>query len=1127
MKVFDIFCVSETKVSKGNDIPNFTTFNLEKRSNKYRLPGIHGLSVYISNKVAGCCTAITDLDFDCETAIWIKIAEKFILCSLYLPYEGSKHHYNELYDDLSTDISAIKHKFAIPIVLIGDFNSRVGNLNEVMLADWTDSILDESNFEYPDIIETLEKLDMPLTRRNVDGKINNNGKKLIEVCQLYELCILNGRTKSDKNIGKQTCADKSTIDFAICSPNILKNIEDFYIDDFDPLLSDKHSPVCISLYLGEPDTQIIDTPHPPDTSENDSSKRIKCKWDEQKKDEYKLNFDEQKINAIMQTLSTTVSNELTQTSLDNCTLAINEIFLEPAKATGMYNKTCVTKNKRRKKQNKPWFNEECLASKKKYKEHKNLSSKNPSDENKQKLNDLANCHKKTLRRVKRKYEKEFNIKLKLLKSKEPGEYWKLINPKNKSTKIGDISMQDFLAHFSELNTDISNISSERTDAHPFGINEIINNPFTYEEIHNLIRKLKKNKSPGIDLILNEFIKHCPENLIQVIVTLFNLVLESGIIPTDWTIGVIKPLYKNKGTIHNVNNYRGITLLSCLGKLFTSVINARLYAYLTFMNILGHEQVGFRSNHSTLDHILALQILINYYTHKKKQLYCAFVDYSKAFDFVNRTYLWQKLLQSNINGKIFNVIKNMYNNAKSQISVKNLLSESFPCQVGVRQGENLSPLLFALFLNDFKIFLSEKYNGLTKITDSVQNELNTYLYIFCLLYADDTLILAESREELQKALDGLYEYCNKWSLKVNLDKTNVIIFSRGIKPLLPFKFGDNTVNVVKEYVYLGTTFTFNGNFKEAKIKQAAQARKAAFNLLRRTREFNFSVEVFVELFERLVIPVLLYGSEIWGYGNTKILQQMCNKAMKQFLKLNVSTPTCMLIGELGLKYIDEYIDNRMLNFWCNIATSNEYKISNILYKWIKALYDQNSYKSLWLDKIHAILNKIGMSNLFIDNNIENVNKTWFKNTIKLKLNDIYKQTWSEEVFSNGICVNYRIMTGGKQLQEYLTKLPKPYMFSMVKFKTANHKMPIVKGRHLNIDYNERICTLCQLNQIGDEYHYLLVCPFFREKRIKYLKNYYFIRPNTLKFAQIFSISNYAEMLKAAKLIYEIIMYFRRE
>ena len=130
-----------------------------------------------------------------------------------------------------------------------------------------------------------------------------------------------------------------------------------------------------------------------------------------------------------------------------------------------------------------------------------------------------------------------------------------------------------------------------------------------------------------------------------------------------------------------------------------------------------------------------------------------------------------------------------------------------------------------------------------------------------------------------------------------------------------------------------------------------------------------------MFEKLVIPVLLYGSEIWGFECTKQLQVMCNTIMRRFLRLHKTTSMCMLNGELGLKEINEYIENRMLNFWCNIATEDENKISTILYKWINVLYNQNTFKSRWLDKIKTTLDNLGMSYQF--NDITNVNRNWFK------------------------------------------------------------------------------------------------------------------------------------------------------
>ena len=110
----------------------------------------------------------------------------------------------------------------------------------------------------------------------------------------------------------------------------------------------------------------------------------------------------------------------------------------------------------------------------------------------------------------------------------------------------------------------------------------------------------------------------------------------------------------------------------------------------------------------------------------------------------------------------------------------------------------------------------------------------------------------------------------------------------------------TINL--NYVYLGTTFNYNGTFHKAKAKQALQAKKATFSLIRRTKQLNLTFEVSIELFERLIIPILLYGSEIWGYECPKQLQIMFNNAMRMYLRLHRTTPMCMINGKLGLKEI---------------------------------------------------------------------------------------------------------------------------------------------------------------------------------------------------------------------------------
>ena len=132
-------------------------------------------------------------------------------------------------------------------------------------------------------------------------------------------------------------------------------------------------------------------------------------------------------------------------------------------------------------------------------------------------------------------------------------------------------------------------------------------------------------------------------LTPVYVTLFNIVLNTGSIPEKWLIGKIKPIYKIKGDILDPENYRPISLLSCLGKLFTALLSECLNTYLEENDILNENQAGFRKDHSTIDHIFALHALIEIMKFEKKKLFCSYIDFSKAFDSVWRIGLWRKLL----------------------------------------------------------------------------------------------------------------------------------------------------------------------------------------------------------------------------------------------------------------------------------------------------------------------------------------------------------------------------------------------------------------------------------------------------------------------------------------------------
>ena len=141
---------------------------------------------------------------------------------------------------------------------------------------------------------------------------------------------------------------------------------------------------------------------------------------------------------------------------------------------------------------------------------------------------------------------------------------------------------------------------------------ILEEPITLEEIRKASNKLKTGKAAGNDSISNEMIKSSLSIIGPVLQILFNKVLNSGIFPQLWSVGYISPVFK-AGDIGDPNNYRGITVYSCLGKFFTLIINDRLTKYLDEHNIIYDNQIGFRKGYRTSDHVFVLKSLIDLYT----------------------------------------------------------------------------------------------------------------------------------------------------------------------------------------------------------------------------------------------------------------------------------------------------------------------------------------------------------------------------------------------------------------------------------------------------------------------------------------------------------------------------------
>ena len=182
------------------------------------------------------------------------------------------------------------------------------------------------------------------------------------------------------------------------------------------------------------------------------------------------------------------------------------------------------------------------------------------------------------------------------------------------------------------------------------------------------------------------------------VKLFNVILSKGVFPASWSKEFIVPIYKT-GSTDDPNNYRGICISSCLGKFFTLIMNERLNHYLEQHKILSRCQIGFRKDCRTADYLLVLKTLMEIYKVKRKPIFACFVDFRKAYDSVWREGLFFKLISNGCSKNFMRILLSMYSSVVTSVKLHNGITPFFKSHIGVKQGCNLSPTLFNIFVND--------------------------------------------------------------------------------------------------------------------------------------------------------------------------------------------------------------------------------------------------------------------------------------------------------------------------------------------------------------------------------------------------------------------------------------------
>ena len=383
----------------------------------------------------------------------------------------------------------------------------------------------------------------------------------------------------------------------------------------------------------------------------------------------------------------------------------------------------------------------------------------------------------------------------------------------------------------------------------------------------------------------------------------------NILPSVWSLSIIAPIPKSAAKDPCVPlNYRGISLLSCLYTVYTSLLNTRLASLCESNEYLVDEQNGFRSKRSCQDHIYALSSIIRNRKSSGNETFCAFVDFKKAFDWVSRDLLLYKLNTSfNVHGRLFNTLENIYSKSTAQIRINSLLTEEFNVTSGVKQGDIISPLLFSMYLNDLATGIKDLNCGV---------DINS-LNVSILLYADDIVLIAPSEEALQKMLDFVGAWCNKWRMSINDDKSQIVHFRRLNLPRtdVNFKLCDYNLKTVSFYKYLGVIFdehlTFDQN-SAVLANSAGRALGSIRNKLKNLKEFGY--KSFNTLFSSGVISIADYSAGVWGTKVFPKSEQVQHKAARYFLGVHRFAPIEAILGDMGWKTARTRHKILLLKFW---------------------------------------------------------------------------------------------------------------------------------------------------------------------------------------------------------------------
>ena len=727
----------------------------------------------------------------------------------YAPNEDSTiEEKDDFYSNLSQVLDNTRRRSEV--LLMGDFNA------------WTGSEVGSN-----------------IIGRYGEDRVNVNGELLLETCNVYDLKILNGFYEH-KSIHKYTWTQntrglRSIIDYIICKQRSVLRFEDVRAFRGAECGSDHYLlkariilPCFVNKATVDPDiggTVRI------------GAKRYNVQGlaEESTRFLYKVRLA-QKLSEVSFSSAHVMYEEIATKILEAANEALGEV---PYKSSPK----------------QPWWNDEIqlLVDEKKQSYQRWLSSRCAIDwetyalKNKVVKREVAKAKNQTWQR---KCD-QIDMFIGSTRSKEAWGVIKSMRTDSKElTSLQMISTQEWIDYYEQLLTEnrpefAGGVNMANPMEDDLSIRE--EEEITLDEVKRAVHEMKSGKAAGPGGFQIELIKYAPEILFEMLTYLFNQYLRGEDTPAEWRTAYISNLYK-KGDRKKCTNYRGLSVINSLCRVYGKILKYKIEQEA----VDAEEQNGFRAGRSCTDGVFCIRQVITKRLAHNQDTHLVFIDLAKAYDSIPLCKLWQTMESQGISTTYIRAVRQLYDNMTSAIKIRGRVTKEFRVTKGLRQGCCIAPTLFKIYING--VLEAWKRNcaafGIPIGDDK----------LFTLLFADDQVLLAEDRDDMDYMLRKLNDSFATWGLSINAAKTEYLVV--GGNPGEELLLGNNVIPNTSKYKYLGVTISNSANSNDEIHSRMGQARAATRQLNSLLWDNAITKSTKIRLFKVVVESIATYGAELW-------------------------------------------------------------------------------------------------------------------------------------------------------------------------------------------------------------------------------------------------------------------------